>query len=206
MSRNAAAAAEPPSPQTEEVTPLSRKKVRLLLKTAKEEGNRLEALYILAIEAGLRHGELLGLQWADVRLFADGGGGEVVVGRTLGCARAVRDGGRGHAFSPPKTGKARVVRFGSGIAAELQAHKKRQLEEKVRFGPSYEDTEQVFTSEGGGLLCPWMSARAFNGLLKRAGLEGFRFHDLRHTAATLALLEGVSAKVVQEMLGHAKIS
>lgn len=99
-----------------------------------------------------------------------------------------------------------MVRYGSGIAAALQAHKKRQLEEKVRFGPSYEDTEQVFTSEGGGLLYPWKSTRAFNGLLKRAGLEGFRFHDLRHTAATLALLEGVSAKVVQEMLGHAKIS
>jgi integrase len=73
VSRNAAAAAKPPRPQTEEVTPLSRIEVRLLLKTAKEEGNRLEALYILAIGAGLRHGELLGLQWADVRLFADGG-------------------------------------------------------------------------------------------------------------------------------------
>jgi integrase len=99
-----------------------------------------------------------------------------------------------------------VVPFGSGIAAELQAHKKRQLEEKVRFGPSYEDTEQVFTGEDSGLLCPCKSIRAFNGLLKGAELEGFRFHDLRHTAATLALLEGVSAKVVQEMLGHAKIS
>ncbi len=55
-------------------------------------------------------------------------------------------------------------------------------------------------------MYPWKSTHAFNGLLKRAGLEGFRFHDLRHTAATLALLKGVPAKVVQEMLGHAKIS
>jgi integrase len=85
-------------------------------------------------------------------------------------------------------------------------HKKRQLEERVRFGPSYEDTDQVFTSERGGPLYPWRSTHAFNGLMKRVGLEGFRFHDLRHTAATLALLEGVPAKVVQEMLGHAKIS
>ena len=55
-------------------------------------------------------------------------------------------------------------------------------------------------------MYPWRSTHAFNGLMKRVGLEGFRFHDLRHTAATLALLEGVPAKVVQEMLGHAKIS
>jgi integrase len=102
--------------------------------------------------------------------------------------------------------RGRVARFGLGIAAALRAHKKRQLEERVRFGPSYEDTDQVFTSERGGPWYPWKSTHAFNALLKRVGLEGFRFHDLRHTSATLALLEGVPAKVVQEMLGHAKIS
>jgi integrase len=153
---------------------------------------------VLAIITGLRRGELLGLRWAD----ADLARGTLQVGRAL-----VREGGR-HVVGETKTKRGRrQVNLTPRTVAALKTHRKRQLEQRVRLAGLYEDHGLIFSSEKGSPLNPEnLVKRSFKPLLKRAGLSNIRFHDLRHTCATLLLGRGVHPKIVQELLGHATIA
>ena len=116
--RNAAASVKPPSPRREEIKPLSREQVRALFETV--SGDRLEALYIVAVTAGLRQGELLALRWEDLDLDT----GMLQVRRTLSEARS------GRIFEAPKSGKGRSIRLSQRAVSALRAHRKAQLEER----------------------------------------------------------------------------
>ncbi len=193
-----AADVKAPRPAPEEMRPLSESEARTFLDIAREAGDRFEALYVLAITTGLRRGELLGLRWDD----ADLDRGTLRVGRAL-----VREGGR-HVLGETKTRRGRRrVNLTSRTVAALKAHRKSQLEKRVRLAGLYEDHGLIFTSENGTPLNPGnLVKRSFKPLLKRAGLPEIRFHDLRHTCATLLLGRGVHPKIVQELLGHATIA
>jgi integrase len=92
-------------------------------------------------------------------------------------------------------------------AAALREHRKRQLEERMRLAELWEDHGFVFPSGAGTPLSGGNLNRAFKALLKRAGLpQTIRFHDLRHTCATLLLRQGVNPKFVQNLLGHEDVS
>jgi len=106
-----------------------------------------------------------------------------------------------------KSGKGRRVRLTRQAASALQDHRKRELEERMRLAGLWQDQGLVFPSETGSLLNPSnLRNRSFKRIKARAGVrEDLRFHDLRHTCATL-LSEGVNAKVISEMLGHASIT
>jgi integrase len=193
-----AADVKAPRPAPEEMHPLSEAEARTLLNAARETGDRFEALYVLAITTGLRRGELLGLRWDD----ADLDRGTLRVGRAL-----VREGGR-YVVGETKTKRGRRrVNLTPRTVAALKAHRKRQLEQRVRLASLYEDHGLIFASEKGTPLNPEnLVKRSFKPLLKRAGLPEIRFHDLRHTCATLLLGRGVHPKIVQELLGHATIA
>ncbi len=192
--RNAAAPVKPPRPRREEMRPLNREQVRSLFEAA--SGDRLEALYIVAVTAGLRRGELQGLQWEDLDLNA----GTLQVRRTLSEPKG------GYVFEAPKSGKGRNIRLTQRAVAALREHRKRQLEERVQHAGLWQDHGLVFTSGIGTPLLGGNLNRAFKATLRRAGLPEIRFHDLRHTCATLLLRQGVNPKFVQELLGHADIS
>jgi integrase len=193
-----AADVKAPRPAPEEMRPLSEAEARTFLETARETGDRFEALYVLAITTGLRRGELLGLRWDDADLVR----GILRVGRAL-----VREGGR-HVVGETKTRRGRrQVNLTPRTVAALKAHRKGQLEQRVRVGSFYEDHGLIFSSEIGTPLNPEnLVKRSFKPLLKWAGLPEIRFHDLRHTCATLLLGRGVHPKIVQELLGHATIA
>lgn len=193
--RNVCAAVKAPQPRKAEIRPLNREQVRVLLEAVR--GDRLEALYILAVTAGLRQGELLALRrWDDVDLEA----GRLQVRRTASEARI------GRAYEAPKSGTGRHVRLTRKATQALRAHRKLQLEERMEKAGLWEDNGLVFPSEAGTPLGARNLLRAFKIRLRRAGLPDIRFHDLRHTCATLLLRQGVHAKYVQELLGHADIS
>ncbi len=122
---NPASATQPPSSKRSEVKALTPQQIKTLLEAAK--GTRLYALYALALAAGLRHGELLGLRWEDVEL--KGTGGQLMVRRALVQSRPKGSGGEGYTFGTPKSGRARVVSFGSRVAGVLREHRKRQAGE-----------------------------------------------------------------------------
>ena len=193
-----AADVKAPRPAPDEMRPLSEAEARTFLDAAREAEDRFEALYVLAITTGLRRGELLGLRWDD----ADLDRGTLRVGRSL-----VREGGR-YVVGETKTKRGRRrVNLTPRTVAALKAHRKRQLEQRVRVGSLYEDHGLIFASENGTPLNPEnLVKRSFKPLLTRADLPEIRFHDLRHTCATLLLSRGVHPKIVQELLGHATIA
>jgi integrase len=195
--RNAAASVKPPQARREEMQPLSRDQVGMFLDTVK--GDRMEALYVLAITAGLRQGELLALKWEDVDL--EGTNPTLEVRRSLSETRGRRS------FVTPKSGHGRHLRLSGRAVSALRAHRKRQLEERVRKAGLWQDHGLIFPSEVGTPMSGRNLYRAFKIRVKRAALpQTLRFHDLRHTCATLLLKQGINPKFVQELLGHADIS
>ena len=194
--RNATEAVKPPQVRREEMQPLTAEQVKVLFQAAK--GDRLEALYVLAVTTGLRQGELLGLRWDDIDLEV----GTLQVRRTLTTAKG------GPVLSAPKTkGSRRTVKLSPTALEALRSHLARQLEEIDRVGSLWREKGLIFAAEvGEPLRRQYVTARRFKPLLRRAGLPEIRFHDLRHTCATLLLSENVNPKVVSEMLGHATIA
>ncbi len=172
--RNATDAVKAPRPAPEEMHPLSTDESRKLIEAVR--GDKLEALYVLAVHTGMRQGELLALKWEDVELNE----GVIRIRRTL-----TRSGGRISLGEPKTKGSRRPVHLTGAAVEALRSHLERQLEEIERLGDLYHDHGLVFTSEVGTLINPTnLRRRSFAPLLKRAGLPQIRFHDLRHTCAT----------------------
>jgi integrase len=194
--RNATEAVKPPQVRREEMRPLTAEQVRVLFEAAK--GDRLEALYVLAVTTGLRQGELLGLKWDDVDLEAS----TLRVRRTLTTAKG------GPQLTAPKTkGSRRTVRLTHSAVKALRSHLERQLAEIDRAGSLWRENGLIFASESGDPLDRRnVTTHRFKPLLERAGLPQIRFHDLRHTCATLLLTKNVNPEIVSEMLGHASIA
>jgi integrase len=172
-----------------EIRPLTRDQAAAFLDAV--SGDRLEALYVLAIYTGLRQGELFALRWDDIDLRA----GELHVRRTTS-----EVGGAPRVLDSPKTRSSRrPISLAAAAVDALREHRKRAMSEA---GGAF-----VFTDSDGNLLRRSnLIRRSFLPLLERAGLPRIRFHDLRHTFATLLLGSSVHPKIAQEMLGHAKIS
>src|SRR5829696_5841779 len=187
---------KPPTIEQKEIHPLDPEQMKALLEAA--SGDRLEALYVLAVHTGMREGELLGLKWEDVNLES----GVLRLRHGL-----VREGGKVK-LGDPKTPKSRrSVRLTHTAAYALRSHLERQLGEMEEMGSLYQPGGLVFGTESGTLMNPSnLRQRSFKPLLKRAGLPDICFHDLRHTCATLLLSQGTHPKLVQELLGHATIA
>jgi integrase len=144
---------------------------------ASEADDRFECLYVLSITVGLRMGEALGLKWSDIDLDA----------RTLRVSRQLqRMRGGGLVFSEPKNASRRTVDLPQRALEALRRHRKEQMEEQLRAGSNWQDYRLVFAScKGTPLDAQNIVNRHFKPLLKRAGLPDIRWHDLRHTYATL---------------------
>jgi integrase len=193
--RNPADAVDKPKLKRAEMKTLTLEQTRSFLHAT--EGHRLESLFHLAIHTGLRQGEILGLRWSDL----DWKTGALQVQRQV-----KRISGEGLQFSEPKTASGRrLVKLGSAMLAKLREHHKRQLEERIFVGLQWQDQGMIFTSTVGTVLDQRNVHREFKLLLGKADLPDIRFHDLRHTAATLMLQQGIHPKVVQERLGHSEI-
>jgi len=194
--RNATDAVKPPQVRREEIHPLTPEQVKVLFEAVR--GDRLEALYVLAVTTGLRQGELLGLKWDDVDMEA----GTLSVRRTLTTAKG------GPVLSAPKTrGSRRTVKRSQTSLNALRGHLACQLEEIDRVGSLWRENGLIFASEVGEPLDRRaLTMHLFKPLLMRARLPKIRFHDLRHTCATLLLSKNVNPKLVSEMLGHATIA
>lgn len=122
--------------------------------------------------------------------------------------RTAEDAGRGtrYRLEPPKTSRSRrTINMPAGLVAALRDHRVRQLEERIAAGAAWQDWDLVFSTTIGTPLDARNVSRAFTGLLSRAGLPRIRFHDLRHSAATLLHAQGVDARTIMAILGHSQI-
>jgi integrase len=195
--RNVTEAVKPPQLRREEIKPLTSEQAKVLLRTVR--GDRLEALYVLAVTAGLRQGELLRFRWEDLDLER----GTLQVRRTL-----VGSKNGNPIFSNPKTAKVkRSVKLTEKALEALKRHRELQLEEMQCLAGLWQEHGLVFTTQVGTPINRHnLVTRSFKPFLDGADLPEIRFHDLRHTCATLMLCGRIHPKVVQELLGHASVT
>ena len=193
---NVAAATDPPVPQPEEIRPLSAEQVKVLLSAASR--GRLEALFVVAVTAGLRIGELCSIQWSDLDME----------GRTLRVRRTLSRAKNGPRYTTPKNGKGRSIKLTNMATESLKRYRARQNAERLQVGANWQDDDLIFCREDGRPLTRDILARShLKPILKRVDLpEDCTPHQLRHTCATLLLSRGVHPKFVQELLGHATIA
>lgn len=194
LPRNVAALVDGPRTERYEIKPLDASEAKKLL--AALDGDRLRALYTVALTMGLRQGEALGLRWSDVDLAT----GYLKVEKQL-----QRFDGTFKLLDLKTSRSRRSLAMPVSVANELVQHRRRQMEE-LRDRPDSNGFGLVFTRPDGGPLDGTVVTHQFHRLLNKAGLPQRRFHDLRHSCATLLLAQGVSPRVVMEILGHSQIA
>jgi integrase len=195
LARNPCDAVDAPREAAPETATWNANEARAFLAAA--VGHDLVALFTLALHTGMRRGELLGLRWQDVDLDR----GALAVRRTM------TRGQDGLAFGEPKSAAGRrALALPAPCVDALRSHRVRQLERRLQLGAAWQDTDLIFERGDGTLLHPNTVTYAFQHVAAHAGVPRIRFHDLRHTAATLMLANGEHPKIVQERLGHADIS
>jgi integrase len=159
--------------------------------------DRLSALWRLLAMTGLRRGEALGLQWADVDMEA----GSISIRRAWIPVNGIPQ------MSEPKTKRGRrTIALDPATLEALKAHAARQAVEQADWQEAWVETGFVFTREDGQPLHPWHVSKAFKDHLKAAALPEIPLHGLRHSYATLALSSGVNPRIVSGRLGHSTVA
>jgi len=185
-----------PRPQRSDIHTMSEDDLYVFLEAAKK--TPYHVLFYTALFTGMRRSELLALRWCDVDLLLC----QVYVTRSLHRLRTGEI-----IFRAPKTARGRrMVSLSPSAAKLLQEHKDKQAAQYTILGIPVKDDDLVFSDFQGKPLLPDTVSHAWVKLVKRAGLDGIRLHDARHTHASLLLKQGVHPKIVQERLGHATIS
>jgi integrase len=188
--RNVAALAEPPKVTREEMHFLTAEQARQLIELADEDH---QALYRVALNMGLRRGELLGLRWSDVKFDRN----ELTVNYALQTVD-----GKPVLVEPKTTKSRRTLTMPSSVAGALRSHKARQNAERLQQGDKWIDMDLVFCGAHGLPLDGSALTKGFQRFLRAAKLPRIRFHDTRHTCAALLLSRGTPLLDVSALLGH----
>src|SRR5207245_4653371 len=187
LSTNVARLVDRPRIQRKPISPLTPDEARKFL--AAIHGHRLEALFSVALALGLRQGEALGLRWEDIDFSAG----------TLRISHQLQRIEGKLSLVPPKTEKSRrTLVLPAMIIDQLHEHEKRQAAERLWSGSKWNNSGLVFSNRNGGPTQARRVIEQFHEVLRDAGLRRIRFHELRHSCATLLLVQGVSPRVVME--------
>jgi len=195
LGRNPCDLVDPPSPKGKPMRTLTQSEVTALL-TAASSNSRYPVVYT-AVSTGLRQAELLGLRWRDIDIASR----SISVNRALYKRRGVCQ------FIEPKTAHSRRrVSMTSKLAEFLAEYRLDRERLYHQMGRTISLDDLVFANHEGKPIDPGVLTHNFARIAKRAGLQGVRFHDLRHTFASLMLLRGAKPKVISEALGHASVA
>jgi len=156
----------------------------------------------LALTTGARLGEILALRWSDIDLDA----GVAQIRRTVVEHMVGQGPCSWFTFKEPKSGHGRSVDLGDATVARLRAHRKAQAEVRLASGSAWAELDLVICTPTGMPERPSTTSGRFRTVVGEAGLRGVRFHDLRHTHATLLLKAGTPPHVVSQRLGHSTVA
>ncbi|GMA59690.1 site-specific integrase [Alicyclobacillus fastidiosus] len=197
LSRNVAEAVEPPKVERRHTTIWTLDQALNFLQINRPHEDRCWIGFYIAIMTGMRQGEILALKWSDI----DFDRGFIRIQRTLSWVNGIP------IFQDPKTEKSRrSVAMFEDLGKTLTNHRRKQIAEKLQMGLAYEDNDLVIARIDGRPMHQRTFADAWYRSLKRTDLPHIRFHDLRHTHASILLEQDVHLKVVSERLGHSTIS
>ncbi len=196
VNRNVAELVQPRAGERFAGKPLTAEEAERLLAAAR--GDRIEALYSVAVTLGLRQGEALGLRWSDVDLEQ----GTLSVRHQL-----QRVEGKPTLVEPKTKRSRRTLPVPEQVLRSLREHRRRQLEDRLAAGPRWnEGWGLVFCTGIGTPLDVGNLGRHYKALLKAAGLEDRRYHDLRHSCGSFLVARDVHPRVIMEILGHSQIA
>lgn len=198
IKRNVADLCELPKVEKQEMHPLTVESLPLFLSSCR--GDEYEALFFVDVFTGMRLGEIVGLTWDCV----DFERGVIRVYRQL--QRARRTGGE-YGFTTTKNGKQRIIQPAPQVMDKLKRVKAQQAAWRLKAGEAWDNSMNlVFTNEIGGHVSDVTVRNHFKRIMQRINLPDVRFHDLRHTFATLSIQNGTDIKTVSETLGHATVA
>ena len=196
LHQNVAKLAEPPRAEKDPVRPLTPEEARAFLEHVR--GERLEALWTVALAVGLRRGEALGLRRQDVDLEA----GELRVVKNL-----QRLTGHGLVLTEPKSRESRrTIPLPPLAVTALHDHRRRMTAERLKAGPEWTESELIFVATTGLPLDPSNVSHMGRRHLKKAGRPDLTLHGLRHSCASLLLAQGIEPLLIKEILGHSQVS
>lgn len=185
--------ADPPAVKKEEMKIWSYNEINMFLKHC--EGERHYLTFFLAIYTGMRRGEILGLKWGDIDLENK----TIHVKRSLAYIPI-----KGYVLTSTKTRSSnRIIPISDLVVNELIKYRKQQEIYKEQLGKQYQDEDFVICTETGSKQDPRNVLRALKRLITTSGVTKIRFHDFRHTHATILISSGVDVVKVSKRLGHA---
>lgn len=196
IARNPCELVDPPSPRRKVMRTLDPVEVIALLDAA--EGSHYYPIIYTALSSGLRQAELLGLMWRDIDLGIDP---SISVSRVLYKRKGICE------FREPKTEhSSRLVAMTPSLAEFLRVYKQERKSLYSDLGKTINLDDLVFAGIEGDPFDPGVLSHSFQRIAKKAGLQSVRFHDLRHSFASLALKQGIHPKIVSEALGHSSVA
>lgn len=191
--RNVAKNTRPPKASRQEMAFWHPPEIRTFLQAA--QGHRLESLFRLALSTGMRKAELLGIRWNDLR------------GDTLSIRQTViRLGYVPHVDTPKTAAGQRDIVLDPETLEGLRARRVAYQEERAAAGERWQEHDLMFAGLDGAPLMPWRLDYHWRALRDGCGVSHIRFHDLRHTYASLAIASGMDVRMLAERLGHADAS
>ncbi len=194
LGRNVAEAVDSPRPEQKNMATMVPEDIPQFLEVARE--TPYYVLFYTALYTGMRLGEVLGVRWCDVDLDMASLSVVQALYKRSGVCKMVK---------PKSSHSRRRIALSPSLALLLRDHKAEQNVRGILLGESLVDSDLVFCHPDGKPLDPGVVSHTFARVLKKAGLPHIRFHDLRHTHATLLLKGGIHPKIVSERLGHANI-
>lgn len=199
IKENPAAAVKQPKVKMKKTEVYSADEINVLLLLLEKYPFHWRVLVLLAISTGAREGEIAGLEWKHINFEK----GTVLIEQSITDATGV-----GVKVKPTKNGRSRVVSLPLPLLQMLKKLKFQRTNEKLLIGDRWEwkDHFFIFANEFGKPIRPDSISQWWRRFIKKNKIKKIRFHDLRHTSATLLINEGVHAKVISERLGHADIS
>ncbi|WP_432694321.1 tyrosine-type recombinase/integrase [Priestia aryabhattai] len=150
--------------------------------------------FLIALLTGMRQGEIMGLRWKDIDMECQ----IIYIRQTLTQDAEIKYGAKNDS-------SIRSIHISNKLISELKVHRKRVLAEKLLLGQDYNDFDLVICTQSGKPMIPRNFRKEFYNLTEKIGLPKIRFHDLRHTHATILIQQNVNVKLISERLGHAEI-
>lgn len=212
LPRNVADAVKPPKVERQEMHVWDKKQVAAFLRATEE--HPLHAAFYLALMTGMRRGELVGLKWEDVdfkraRLTVRNNLVEVIGDGVPGKQRlgkATQSSVRIEVSTPKSKASRRTILLSKGTVEKLKGQQAKQREWRTAAAGAWNEQGFVFTTVTGDLIRPDALAKLYDRLVEQAGVPRIRFHDMRHTAASLMISQGIPPKTVSERLGHSDVA
>ncbi|MDY7046405.1 site-specific integrase [Virgibacillus sp. M23] len=194
INRNPATLVDAPKVVKKEVEVWNQDEINIFLNVAKD--SRYYHAFLLALTTGMRQGEILGLRWKDIDIENE----------TISVVQTLSHKGQELSAGAKTDSGNRRISIDSNTLSQVLKHRTLQKEEMMVNSPLYNSHNDLVVRTSTGLpLSPRNLLRSFYSIIDKSGIKKIRFHDLRHTHASLLLKQGVNPKIVSERLGHANV-